>query len=163
MSSHLCKFVSPLCYVVFCTPPFCRFRVCYLDFTSSLDSVVFWIIPLPCSFGILLTIYEVQWNNDVNTYVDFFAPTTSCEAPHYSSITQTHINYRIYKPKARLVNWKKKTKSFFIFQNHWLGICYNFFVILTRTRLVLLLPHFVWLNQLKYGIFWEYINNSEYT
>ena len=60
-------------------------------------------------------------------------------------------------------NCKKKTKSVFIFQNHWLGICYNFFVILTRTRLVLLLPHFVWLNQLKYGIFWEYINNSEYT
>ena len=24
---------------------------------------------------------EVQWNNDVNTYVDFFTLTTSCEAP----------------------------------------------------------------------------------
>ena len=91
MSSHLCKFVSP---------PFCRFRVCYLDFALSLDSVVFLTIPLPCSFGILLTTYEVQWNNDVNTYVDFFTLTTSCETPHYSSITQTHIDYRIYKPKA---------------------------------------------------------------
>jgi hypothetical protein len=77
----------------------------------------------------------------------------------YSSITQTHINYRIYKPKARLVNWE----LFFFLQNHWLGMCYNFFVILTRARLVLLLPHFVWLNQLKYGMFWEYINNSKYT
>ena len=148
----------PLSAVFFCTPPFCRFRVCYLDFAFSLDSVVFWIIPLPCSFGILLTIYEVQWNNDVNTYVDFFTLTTSCEAPHCSSITQTHINYRIYKPKARLVNW-----DFFFLQNHWLGMCYNFFVILTRARLVLLLPHFVWLNQLKCGMFWEYINNSKYT
>jgi hypothetical protein len=42
MSSHLCEFVSPLCSVFFsCTPPFCRFRVCYLDFALSLDSVVF--------------------------------------------------------------------------------------------------------------------------
>jgi hypothetical protein len=41
-SSHLCEFVSPLCSVdFFCTPHFCRFRVCYLDFTLSLDSVVF--------------------------------------------------------------------------------------------------------------------------
>ena len=106
----------PLCALFFfCTPPFCRFRVCYLNFALSLDSVVFLIIPLPCSFGILLTISEVQWNNDVNTYVDFFTLTTSCEAPHYSSIPQTHINYRIYKPKARLVNWKKKWPNLFLF------------------------------------------------
>ncbi len=104
VSSHLCEFVSTLCSIVFLYPSFCRFRVCYLDFALSLDSVVFLIIPLPCFFGILLTKYEVQWNNDVNTYVDFFTFTTSCEAAHYSSITQTHINYRIYKPKARLVN-----------------------------------------------------------
>ena len=94
VSPHLCEFVSPLFSVgFFCTPPFCRFRVCYLDFALSLDSVV----------------------------------------------------------------------SFFNFQNHWLGMCYSFIVILTRARLVFLLPHFVWLNQLKYGISWEYINNSEYT
>jgi hypothetical protein len=34
---------------------------------------------------------------------------------HYSSITQTRINYRIYKPKARLVNWKKKWPNLFLF------------------------------------------------
>jgi hypothetical protein len=100
---------------LFGTPPFCRFRMCYLDFALSLDSAVFLIIPLPCSFGILLTIYEVQWNNDVNTYVNFFTLTTSCGAPHYSSITLTRINYRIYKPKARLMNWKKIWPNLFLF------------------------------------------------
>ena len=40
--SHLCEFVSPLFSVgLFCTPPFCRFRVGYLDFALSLDSVAF--------------------------------------------------------------------------------------------------------------------------
>ena len=121
VSFMLICFPSVLCCFYFCTPPFCRFRVCFLDFALSLDSVVFWIIPLPCSFGMLLTIYEVQWNNDVNTYVDFFTLTTSCEAPHYSSIMQTHINYRIYKSKARLVNWTKNV-NFFFFKTIDLGL-----------------------------------------
>jgi hypothetical protein len=114
-SSHLCEFVSPLCSVdFFCTPHFCRFRVCYLDFTLSLDSVVFWIIPLPCSFGILLIIYEVQWNNDVNTYVDFFTLATSCEALHYSSL------FRLYH-EVFGKNWDLffEEKSFISCQNDW--------------------------------------------
>ena len=114
----------PCALLFFSTSPFCRFRVCFLDFALSLDSVVFLIIPLPCSFGILLTIYEVQWNNDINTYVDFFTLTTSCEAPHYSPITQTRINYRIYKPKARLLNWKKNDQIFFYFSKPGIDLEY---------------------------------------
>ena len=58
VSSHSCAFF-PLCALLFLrTPPFCRFRVCYLDFALSSDSVVFWIIPLPCSFGIPLPILK---------------------------------------------------------------------------------------------------------
>jgi hypothetical protein len=46
---------------------------------------------------------EITHTNDKkNTYVDFFTLTT-------------HINYRIYKPKARLVNWKKKCQNLFLF------------------------------------------------
>ena len=104
VSSHLCEFISSLCSVVFLYPSFLSFSCVLSRFCLVFGFCRFLIIPLPCSFGILLTIYEVQWNNDVNTHVDFFTLTTSCEAPHYSSITQTHINYRIYKPKARLVN-----------------------------------------------------------
>jgi hypothetical protein len=51
----MCIFFSVLLFL--CTRPFCRFRVCYLDFALSLDSVVFLIIRLPCSFGILLPIF----------------------------------------------------------------------------------------------------------
>jgi hypothetical protein len=77
VSPHLCEFVSPLFSVgFFCTPPFCRFRECYLDFALSLDSVVFLIIPLPCSFGILLTIYVAHSKsmvlNDNKRFGHFF-------------------------------------------------------------------------------------------
>jgi hypothetical protein len=41
LSSVLCCFL----FLFFCTPPFCRFRVCYLDFALSLDSVVFFNNP----------------------------------------------------------------------------------------------------------------------
>lgn len=40
------------------TPIFSRFHECYLDFAWSLDSVVYWIIPLPCAFDTLLPIFR---------------------------------------------------------------------------------------------------------
>jgi hypothetical protein len=48
-----------------------------------------------------------KFTQNVNTYADFVTLTTSCEAPHYSSITQTHINY--------LVILKKNDQIFFYF------------------------------------------------
>jgi hypothetical protein len=49
---------SVLCWVFFCTPSSCHFRVCYLDFALSSDSVVFWITPLPCYLKLKLLQYE---------------------------------------------------------------------------------------------------------
>lgn len=49
-----------LCWLCcICVPLFfSRFHVyCFLDFAWSLDSVVYWIIPLPCAFGTLLPIF----------------------------------------------------------------------------------------------------------
>ena len=61
VSSHSCAFFSFYALLFLCTSPFCRFSVCYLDFALSLDSVVFLIIPLPCSFGVLLPIFFMSW------------------------------------------------------------------------------------------------------
>ena len=78
----LCEFVSPLCSVFLCTPPFVVF-VCVISILPCLWILFFFsIIPLPCSFGILLTIYTifktytcVTWHAKLTWSSDF---TTKC-------------------------------------------------------------------------------------
>jgi hypothetical protein len=56
--SFFCDFFSLCLLCCICVPLFfSRFHECYLDFAWSLDSVVYWIIPLPCAFGTLLPIF----------------------------------------------------------------------------------------------------------
>jgi hypothetical protein len=99
----------------FCTPPFCRFRVCYLDFDLSLILSVFFNNPFTLfhrySVDYIWSTME-QWRQYLCRFLYTYDFLWS---PHLSSITQTHINYRIYKPKARLVNWRKKRPNLFLF------------------------------------------------
>ena len=56
--SFFCDFFSLCLLCCICVPLFfSRFHECYLDFAWSLDSVVYWIIPLPCACGTLLPIF----------------------------------------------------------------------------------------------------------
>ena len=63
----LFMYILILCALLFlCFRPFCRVHVCYLDF-ALIAFCRFLIIPLPCSFGILLPIRE-PFSRHTNIY-----------------------------------------------------------------------------------------------